>query len=81
MITASHDGFQFHVPVNTAPAPGPVPIRVTRFYTDGGDFVVNMQDDMGNVRAVKYRITPTEEFPDIVTADETTWEAVGVAEL
>ena len=34
---------------------GPSP-RVTRFYTDGGKFLINYQDDQDNVRAVIYRV-------------------------
>jgi len=74
LATLSHDGIEFHVPVNTAPAPGPVPIRVSRFYSDDGHYVYNVQGD------------PTEEFPSgrIVqyathgTADESQWEAVAI---
>jgi len=51
LATFSHDGIEFHVPVNTAPAPGPVPIRVSRFYSDDGAYVYNVQGD------------PTPEFP------------------
>lgn len=66
--------------------------RVTRFYTDGGMFCVNMQDDPLGIteqhpegvrvpRAVKYQIIPTAAHPNIVTADESTWVAIGESEL
>lgn len=88
VFTASRKGVTFHVPVmmlGGTIASG----KVTRFYTDGGMYCVNMQDDpimIGNelkrvIRAVKYLIVPTEEHPNIVTGNESTWVSVGEATL
>ena len=47
--------------------PGGQP-RVTRFYTDGGKFCVNWQDDTGTPTGIVYRVNGT---------DEATWTPVG----
>ena len=48
---------------------GPAAGRVTRFYTDGGKFCVNWQDDSGQPVGVVYDTHGS--------ADESTWTAVG----
>ena len=48
---------------------GPAAGRVTRFYTDGGKFCVNWQDDSGQPVGVVYDTH--------LSADEGTWTAVG----
>ena len=45
-------------------------VRISRFYTDGGKFLINWQDDQDSVRAVIYRVVPGEP--------ESQWPAVGV---
>lgn len=48
MFAVRHDG------ISTA-------TRVTRFYTDGGKFCVNWQDDTGQPTGIVYRVTGTDE--------------------
>ena len=62
-----HDQILAHVPIQGMATPS---ARVTRFYTDGGRFLVNFQDDQDNVRAVTYRVDPTKP--------ESEWEVIGV---
>ena len=70
-------GIRFLAPVTMeaggSAGPAPVTARVTRFYTDGGKFMVNWQDDQGNIRAVKYRVD--------LTKPESEWEALVAAVL
>lgn len=47
----------------------PATQRVTRFYTDGGRFAINWQDDTGSPVGVVYNTNST--------ADESAWVAVG----
>lgn len=66
------DGHVSHVPFKGQSAPGgaAAPIRVTRFYTDHGEFCFNMQDDGEGM--------PTGIVYDTHgSADEKTWTAVG----
>ena len=48
--------------------------RVTRFYTDGGKFMINWQDDTGQPVGVVYSTNNG-------SADETTWKAVGTVQI
>ena len=57
VYSATAEAVRFDVPVfapnlNGSPTDG----KVTRFYTDGGKFLINYQDDQDNVRAVIYRV-------------------------
>ena len=56
MFSIRHDGATVAVP------------RVTRFYTDGGTFCVNWQDDTGQPTGIVYRVTGP---------DESAWVPVG----
>lgn len=49
----THEKFQSLVPIY---APNLGNERVTRFYTDGGKFLINWQDDQNTIRAVMYRV-------------------------
>ncbi len=48
--------------------------KVTRFYTDGGKFVINWQDDTGRPVGVVYSTNNG-------SADESTWTAVGTVQI
>ena len=80
VLTISRKGAIFYIPVTGVAALPPeqkAPTKVTRFYTDGGKFCINWQDDQNNVRAVTYRCKPTTQYPNINPADESTWVAIG----
>ena len=80
VLTISRKGAIFYVPVTGVAALPPeqkAPTKTTRFYTDGGKFCINWQDDQNSVRAVTYRCKPTAQYPNINPADESTWVAVG----
>jgi hypothetical protein len=60
----------------------PPPPRITRFYSDGGKFCVNVQDDQDPVlRFVKYRCLPNDQHPHINPLDEATWVPMGESVL
>lgn len=59
-----HDGF-------VAYKGGTLPsVKVTRFYTDGGKFCINWQDDTGQAAGIVYSTNNGSQ-------DESTWVAVG----
>lgn len=64
-----HNEIEFRVPVKFAGGAIAGSARVTRFYTDGGKFCFNFQDDTGLPAGIVYDTHGN--------ADETTWTAVG----
>lgn len=66
VLEIRHNEIEFKVPVKGLPAGGG---RVTRFYTDGGKFCFNFQDDTGQPAGIVYDTKGT--------LDETQWVAVG----
>ena len=67
-----HDEIEIKVPLRVSGGVigGSLPnSRVTRFYTDGGKFAINWQDDTGNPVGVVYKTNST--------TDESQWVAVG----
>ena len=63
LFAIRHDGVVFYMG-GSVPAP-----KVTRFYTDHGQFCVNWQDDTGQAAGVVYNTHQS--------TDESTWTAVG----
>ena len=63
-----HDEIEFKVPIK-APNLGSANSRPSRFYTDGGKFCINWQDDTGQPSGVVYATHGS--------ADESKWTAVG----
>ncbi len=68
VIEFFHDHIEFKVPVKGLQLPAGS-ARVTRFYTDGGRFMINWQDDTGRPAGIVYDTHGT--------TDESKWTAVG----
>ena len=66
VMSISRKGVNFYVPTNIS---GGAPQKVTRFYTDGGKFCFNFQDDTGAPAGIVYATNGS--------TNESTWTAIG----
>ena len=72
VLTLTRKGIRIHVPIVEGGI-GAAPGRVTRFYTDGGKFAINWQDDTGEPSGIIYATKGT--------TDESQWVAIGKVPL